>query len=287
MENLIVYIYKDEESLKYDIKSSLSNVKFLDTSNLDFKDFKKLHLTSLVESDKINCFYGIKYKQELLLDLLDNIEKRVIWCFTSLPKNRKLYKQLNSLVNIKESVSISKPKDKESFIKNLCKEHSIPVNYLDIINLNTSESKFNIENEIIKLSSALKQCKGDKALDILSNYSSDSDLFNLCIHILSNKNKAISYFNKIVNSKVPVNYIYSMVNKRLFYYLYLSLDNEKEAKSFWKGSTYFINKDKQLAKEYGFYNILQLIKNLSTCVSTTLADSEYDYLNFSNFIAGL
>jgi hypothetical protein len=287
MEELSVYTYKDVDSLKFDVEDTFNEkLSFVDCSSLDFKDFKQAHQISLLEDLRVYCFYEISYSQEVLLEFLDYIEKKVIWCFKSLPKNRKLYKELNKTCVIRDSVSLSSNKDKLSFIKRLCKEHNIPKEYINVLEVNTSNSKFNIKNEIIKLKTGLSG-GSNNILDIISSTDSESDLFNLCINLLSDRQTAVSYYVKMVNSKTPVNYIYSMLIKRLFYYLYLSVDNTSEAKQYWRGSDYYIKSDQAISKKYGFEEILRLIKSLTLSVQDIFGDSEYNYTNLNDFLANL
>jgi hypothetical protein len=256
-----VYICKELSDLINEIKSDFINTTIIDCGKVSLPEILKEHQPSLLKSNQLKAFINLQEQdKDKLLELVDHIKVDCIWGFTTLPKNYKLYKKLNLKASIEEVEDLSKPATKRKFIAEKLKEKNLSPELLDNLYLNLSDHKSIAISEINKLSELNKVIgvTKDNLSNFVSTYDSSFDVINF-IDSLLNKDlaKSYQYLNKI--DKLNYNLVYAVLHKRLMSLLYLSIGNEKQALTYWKYFSFYLNDAKKLSKNIGFNRLLDLI----------------------------
>ena len=273
------YIYQEEEDFKYDILNSLEDISDCYEGVTFIKDVEKeefvdLHRSKLIPFTKISCILETEqYDKDLLLILIQKTEVDIVWGFKRLAKNTNVYKKLEKKTSVVRCTSLSKYKEKKIFVQALCKKHSVPFLYVDALMLLASSSKFTIENEILKLSYAIK-CGLDNPAEVLSTYEDSADVLNFTSCLFSDQAKAHFYIDKLVTYKTNYYLIQSILHKKLSYYLHLAWDNETGAKKYWNSNAYFLQQDKNFVDKYGKVKLLYTYKYFTRLFSTYFTDEE-------------
>ena len=252
-----VYIGKDESLIKYYIRKDIESVQFYDANLISVSEFLSLHHKKLISNESVSCIFNIdKLDKDLVLSLIPKVQEKVIWCFYSLPKSRKVYKSLKEVTQIKSVSDLTSTREKKKFIESLRKEYGIPTKFKEDLLLYLPDDALSIESEVNKFAVALEALTEEEAVKTLTNFQSNYDLMNFCNYLFTDTEKACFYIDRIAKKEEQYK-IGSVLLKRLKYLTYLALNDVNTAKTYWRGSDYFISQDKAVAKSVGFDNLLK------------------------------
>jgi hypothetical protein len=263
------YIGKSVESMQYDIrKNNPGRIEFFYADQLDFSMFASLHQRSLLPLDRVRCFFNVdSLDKDKVFDLIPYIDQKVIWCFKTLPKSRKIYKKLSKSVEVKTVLDLSKTADKRKFITSLIKEYKVDKASASILMRLSGDDKRSIDNEIFKFSVASQVLPKAEASRVLSSYDANYDLLNFMNCLFGKPYEAYLYAEKVARSSSQFG-LAAMLSKRIKYYIYLSLNDEEQARKYWNSSGYYLNQNKQEALNIGFLKLLKIHK----LIDQTLTD---------------
>lgn len=277
-----VYI-GDLDDLEYEIKTTYpkSDIEIISTLDITEDGLIKLHQPNLFSNKKCKVFITLEdYKLDFLLNLSDNITQKVIWTFKSLPSNTKLYKSLESKCKIIKLDKLTYLNNRRKFIEQLFNKYSIRSypGLLDLVLLNSSESKLSIESEIKKLSVAQSIFNNiDISLlrKVICSYKAENDVFSFIDSLLEGQvDLAYFYLNKI-HSSIHPNVLKVLLLKRLGYLLGVVWGNEKFSKSCMNIPPFLIQKNKALALRLGRSKLEAFYMYIDQNINTYATSSEH------------
>lgn len=239
-----------------DARYTYSNYKIYYCNVLPYNDFIRLHQKNLFSTSERVCFLGLEeYESDKLIKLSsEEINIDIIWVFSKLAKNTKLYKSLSEKFTIKILSNLSYF-EKIKFITSLLVDRNLDTKLVNTLVNKLPSDRSIIKNELDKLEILIKL---DKDLSLDLKYEKEFIIFDLLKYFLEKDIKNFYKTADIVDlnlDRFAVGYFFL---KRLLALLYINLGDLDSANKYFKYFGKSIKYDQFLSKKLLFHNILEL-----------------------------
>jgi hypothetical protein len=266
----------ESSDAKYLVSEEFSTIKYVECTDLSFKDFIRLHQPSLFDSSLI-CFLNVDKLEtdEELLELCSNVKTEVIWCFESLRKNSKLFKKLSSCSNVSVCEQLTKTQSKKDFIKTLLLKNSLPLKFQEIFVIDGPEDRLILKSEIEKFACLHAITRDEEVLKkAVCKFNGSLDTLEFVSHLL-NRNIKLAYVYAIkVSNEAPAMVIAATILKKLKAMMYLSLGDVNSANLIWRHGNYYLDQAIKQAKGIGFTGLLNLYEYVDTEFSNPINNKD-------------
>ncbi len=204
-----------------EIKTSFSNVVFVNCDKINTHDLYNYHRLNLLNKKQLSCLYNLhKVDSNILLNILKcKIDSDVVWCFEKLAKNTKIYKTINTVTSIDyfKPENIDK-RDKKTYINSYMLNNKIDVKYVKLFQDKDIPTRSLLKNECEKLKNALNVLEYDQLHKVILDYSSDTSVLNFISEMFSNN--LVSIYRLIDKVSINNTQAVSCVLLKKFYFLY-------------------------------------------------------------------
>lgn len=266
----------DPSDVRYEVSNAFTDVRFINCSDLTLHSFIKLHQPSLFDNS-IKVFLNVDQipdKSEELINYIPNIKTKVIWTFSSLAKNRKIYKKLASCSNISECNSL-KSSTKKDFIKAKLTEKQLPLKFLNLFLVDGAEDRSILSSEINKFATLHSVTKDQTLLEkSVCKFNGSLDTLDFVSKLLEGDiAPAYKYALKLSN-EVHASVISAVILKKLRAMIYLSIGDVNTANTIWRHGNYFLDLALRQSKKVGFLKLINLYDYVYVSLGDPLNDKD-------------